>query len=288
MGLTNSLFRKIKSYLIEDGLSEDEASKVAGKAVQDRQECSIEKLPNTAYPAGQSGADGNCAALGNGLSMVQPIHLRQDRCRNVKITCNKSQQLKYREFDGKCNNLEYPLYGAASTAFIRAIKRTSWNPKSVKQNHEKLNFFRACNQRNENQAPKFLPSPRLVSTSVHKAATDISDLSLTHMVTQMAQFLDHDIAFTPEEETPMDCCLEKNRNKINCFNVDIPSNDPFYSTLKPPVTCMSLHISTRFCEQNKDIDGRYLSLYVLTYKILYYIGTYKSSYLLLFRSWRAI
>ena len=283
MGLTNSLFRKIKSYLIEDGLSEDEASKVAGKAVQDRQE-SIVKSPNFAYPAGQSGADGNGPR--SGLSMVTPIHLREDRCRNETITCNKA--LYYREFDGKCNNLEYPLYGAASTAFIRAIKRTSWNPKSVKQNHEKLNFFRACNRRNENQAPKFLPSPRLVSTSVHKAASDISDLSITHMVTQMAQFLDHDITLTPEEETPMDCCLEKNRNNNNCFNVDIPSNDPFYSTLKPPVTCMSLHISTRFCEQNKDIDGRYLSLYVLTYKILYYIGTYKSSYLLLFRSWRAI
>ena len=120
MGLTNSLFRKIKSYLIEDGLSEDEASKVAGKAVQDRQE-SIVKSPNFAYPAGQSGADGNGPR--SGLSMVTPIHLREDRCRNETITCNKA--LYYREFDGKCNNLEYPLYGAASTAFIRAIKRTN-------------------------------------------------------------------------------------------------------------------------------------------------------------------
>ena len=115
--------------------------------------------------------------------------------------------LPYREFDGKCNNLEYPLYGAASTAFIRAIKRTSWNPKSVKQNHEKLSIFRACNPRKENQAPNFLPSPRLVSTSVHKGIKDISDLSLTHMVTQMAQFLDHDIALTPEEETPMELMI---------------------------------------------------------------------------------
>ena len=282
MGLTNSLFRKIKRYLIEDGLSEDEASNVAGKAVQDRQE-SIVKDPNTAYPAGQSGADSNGA--GSGLSMVPPVRLREDRCRKVSIKCNNSP---YRQTDGKCNNLEYPLYGAASTAFIRAIKRTRWDPKSIKQNHEKLNYYRACNQRKVNEPPKFLPSPRLVSTSVHKAAVDINDLSLTHMVTQMAQFIDHDITLTPEEVIPMNCCLEKYRNHNNCFNVDIPSNDPFYSTLKPPETCMSLHISTRFCEQNKDIDGRYLSLYVSTNKILYYIGTYKSSYLLLCRSWRAI
>ena len=281
MGLTNSLFRKVKQYLIEDGLSEDEATQVAGKAVQDRKE-SI-----ALYPAGQSGADGSA------LSRVPGTHMRQPMCKKEKNKCNNlsKYQLTYRQIDGQCNNLKYPLYGAASTAFIRAIKKTSWSPKSIKQNHEKLEYYRACNQRKVNEPPKFLPSPRLVSTSVHKAAVDINDLFLTHMVTQMAQFIDHDITLTPEEVIPMNCCLDKHKSHSNCFNIDIPKNDPFYSTLKPPVTCMSFHISTRFCEHNKEIDGRYLSLYLPTNNMAtqyYTIGTYKSSYLLLCRAWRAI
>ena len=287
MGLRNRLFNKIKSSLLGEGLSETEAIQLTRKTVEDRKESGV-------YPGGH-----NLEADNQGEDIVSNIpgtHMRDDRCKALsRSACTSVASSPYRQIDGKCNNLEYPLYGAASTAFIRAIKRTGWKPKSVKQNHEKMSIVRECNQRKENEPPKFLPSPRLVSTSVHKAATDISDRSLTHMVTQMAQFLDHDIALTPEEENPMNCCDATHKNHDNCFNVDIPSNDPFYSNLKTPVTCMSFHISTRFCEHNEDIDGRYLSLYLCSHlqhgtnkTPIYTIGTCKSSYLLLCRTWRAI
>ena len=244
MGLRNKLFRKIKNGLLEEGLPESEALKLARKAVEDRTDTVV--LKSEAFPAGQSGADGV------GLSKVPGTHLRMDRCdKNLVINCNKKSF--YREIDGKCNNLQNPLFGVASTPLIRAVKRTTWKSKPIKQNLKKLGFFRPCKPRKNNEAPEFLPSGRLVSTTIHKA-TDISDQFLTHMVTQMAQFIDHDITLTTEEETPQDCC--KYKNDDNCFTIKIPLDDPFYSTRKTAVTCLSFHTSTKFCEQNKDIAGR--------------------------------
>ena len=246
MGLRNKLFRKIKSSLIEDGLSETEAMQLARKTVEDRTDSLV------AYPAGQSGSDN--AGESKGLSQVPGTHLRDDMCKKNPISgvlCVDDSP--YRQIDGKCNNLKYPLYGVASTPFFRKVKRTTWKAKSVSQNLKKLEFFRECKPRNKSQAPKFLPSARLVSTTIHKA-TDISDQFLTHMVTQMAQFIDHDITLTTEEETPQDCC--KYKNDDNCFTIKIPLDDPFYSTRKTAVTCLSFHTSTKFCEQNKDIAGR--------------------------------
>ena len=252
MGLRNKLFRKIKSSLIEDGLSETEAMQLARKTVEDRQESLA-----VAYPAGQSGSDN--AGESKGLSKVPGTHLRNDICstkKNSEITC--IDDTPYRQIDGKCNNLQKPLYGVASTPFIRATLKSkpikaTWQSKPIKQNLEKLSAERPCFPREKSQPPEFLPSARLVSTTIHKD-TDISDQSLTHMVTQMAQFIDHDITLTTEEETPQDCC--KYKNDDNCFTIKIPLDDPFYSTRKTAVTCLSFHTSTKFCEQNKDIAGR--------------------------------
>ena len=244
MGLRNKLFRKIKNSLLEEGLPETEVLKLARKAVEDRTDTVV--LKSEAFPAGQSGADGV------GLSKVPGTHLRMDRCdKDLVIKCNKNSL--YREIDGKCNNLQYPLYGVASTPFIRAVKGTPWNSKPIKQNLKKLPFFRPCIPRKKSQAPEFLPSARLVSTTIHKA-TDISDQFLTHMVTQFAQFLDHDITLTPEEEHPNNCCGKKDDE--NCFTIAIPSDDSFYSTIKKPQDCLSFHRSTQFCEHISDIEGK--------------------------------
>ena len=129
MGLRNKLFRKIKSGLLEDGLSETEALQLARKAVENRTD-TIVLVKSEAFPAGQSGADGV------GLSKVPGFHLRNDRCKKIEIKdfkCNPNSF--YRQIDGKCNNLRYPLYGVASTPFIRTVKLGIQRPsnKTLKQ-----------------------------------------------------------------------------------------------------------------------------------------------------------
>ena len=294
MGLRNRLFNKIKSSLLVEGLSETEAIQLTRKTVEDRKESGV-------YPGGYNvEADNQGEGIG-GLNNIPGTHMREDRCEALPSSaCRSVASSPYRQIDGRCNNLRYPLYGAQTTPFSRAVPRNNWKTpaRRITQRVKKLEKApgEKCRPRKKGQDPKDLPSPRLVSTSVHKADTDISDRSLTHMVTQMAQFIDHDITLTPEEVIPMNCCLDKHKSHSNCFNIDIPKNDPFYSTLKPPVTCMSFHISTRFCEQNKDIDGRYLSLYLCSHlqhetnktpTILLILLTNPLIYYF-YRTWRAI
>ena len=72
--------------------------------------------------------------------------------------------------------------------------------------------------------------------SVHSAA-------VTHMVTQLGQFLDHDITLTPEEEEH-DCCAQPDTD--NCFPIALPLDDSFYSLHSQ--TCLEFTRSTAYCE----------------------------------------
>jgi len=69
---------------------------------------------------------------------------------------------------------------------------------------------------------------------------------VTHMVTQLGQFLDHDITLTPEEEAD-DCC--QHPEEESCFPIALPQNDPFYATISTPQTCLEFSRSTAFCEE---------------------------------------
>ena len=66
------------------------------------------------------------------------------------------------------------------------------------------------------------------------------------MVMQWGQFLDHDITLTPENDVECECGGEEN-NDDECFQIPIPTNDPFYSTLPSPPTCLHFSRSTAFC-----------------------------------------
>ena len=71
------------------------------------------------------------------------------------------------------------------------------------------------------------------------------------MVTQMGQFLDHDITLTPETHAE-DCC-ESAEDDENCFPLNIPIVDPFYSSRSDgAVHCLEFTRSTAFCEEDED------------------------------------
>ena len=71
------------------------------------------------------------------------------------------------------------------------------------------------------------------------------------MVTQWGQFLDHDITLTPETHAE-DCC-EHAEDDENCFPINVPSVDPFYSSrLTGAVRCLEFTRSTAFCEEDHE------------------------------------
>ena len=97
-----------------------------------------------------------------------------------------------------------------------------------------------------------LPSARTISHLFH-TDIDVDSPEVTHMVTQWGQFLDHDITATPEFHEPDDCCAEPDREE--CINISVGDGlDSFYNPLG--VTCLSLHRSEPFCEENEPTKTR--------------------------------
>ena len=71
------------------------------------------------------------------------------------------------------------------------------------------------------------------------------------MFTQMGQFIDHDITFTPVHEGGQ-CC---STGGAECFNIAIPAGDDFFTNEAVPAqTCIDFHRSTALCESL--ISGR--------------------------------
>ena len=62
---------------------------------------------------------------------------------------------------------------------------------------------------------------------------------------QWGQFLDHDITLTPEND--IHCTCDGNDNDEECFPIQIPNNDPFYSSLNSPPKCLHFTRSSAFC-----------------------------------------
>ncbi|KAL1438786.1 hypothetical protein MTO96_047715 [Rhipicephalus appendiculatus] len=94
-----------------------------------------------------------------------------------------------------------------------------------------------------------LPNARRISFTVHPNVSNPAT-TITHMVMQLGQFIDHDFALAPLMPDPgeivdlgnpnnvIDCCSPGRRNASNCFSFDIPSDDPFYARFNQ--TCMNL------------------------------------------------
>ena len=86
-----------------------------------------------------------------------------------------------------------------------------------------------------------LPSPRLLSINLVPDVDAPSELD-THNLMQWGQFVDHDITHTPlyrlsnPESSGIQCCLPDGSGPISklsfhpeCFPIEIPDNDPFFS-----------------------------------------------------------
>ena len=90
-----------------------------------------------------------------------------------------------------------------------------------------------------------LPSPRAISTMVHRESSDDTP-PFTMMVMQWGQYLDHDLTSTPQtrgfNNSIVKCCSPDGKPKSedlqhpDCAPIQIPPNDPFYT--QHNVTCM--------------------------------------------------
>ena len=92
-----------------------------------------------------------------------------------------------------------------------------------------------------------MPKPRQVSIVISKDENN-KDTHLSNMAVFFGQFMDHDISLSPEHEATGNCCDKPengNQKDSECMEIELPSDDPFYSPLKQ--TCIHLTRSLPHC-----------------------------------------
>ena len=96
--------------------------------------------------------------------------------------CNATSP--YRTSSGCCNNVVNEDYGMANRAFTRLMP---------------AEYADAISLPRGGVNPSTLPSPRHVSSAVHRVRETESKPPVSVMLMQFGQFLDHDITLTPEQ-----------------------------------------------------------------------------------------
>ncbi|XP_052245644.1 peroxidase-like [Dreissena polymorpha] len=125
---------------------------------------------------------------------------------------------RFRTLDGSCNNLANPNLGKSFTAQTRIVPNAYSDGLGSPRSH-------GCDN-----VP--LPGPREVSNMMHAADTEmLFEQHLTGMVMQVGQFLAHDLILTEmfkrPNQDPLKCC-DADISNVNCFNIRLPANDPFF------------------------------------------------------------
>lgn len=127
---------------------------------------------------------------------------------------------KYRSIDGSCNNFRHPTWGSSYTGFRRILQPIYENGFSMPVGWERGRRYHGY--------PK--PAARLISTTLISTHSVTSDESITHMVMQWGQFLDHDLdhalpSVSSESWDGIDC-KKSCDHAAPCFPMEVPPGDP--------------------------------------------------------------
>ncbi|XP_053676616.1 peroxidase-like [Anopheles nili] len=141
----------------------------------------------------------------------------------------------YRSFDGTCNNLLNPSWGAANTPFVRIL-----NPK-YGDGKSSPSLAKDGSQ---------LPNARLLSVEVFKEGVQNSpEFSLVNM--QFGQIVAHDMALTRGVRDPVTCCangrLQPNRG-ARCFAIPVSSDDVMFTSRG--IDCLNMIRTLNTCDLN--------------------------------------
>ncbi|KAM4040370.1 thyroid peroxidase [Anomaloglossus baeobatrachus] len=149
---------------------------------------------------------------------------------------NTCQDLKYRLITGACNNRNHPSWGASNTVLSRWLPSQYEDgitePKGWNTDFLYINFS--------------LPPVREVTNKIiHASNKAVQEDSLySHIIIEWGQYIDHDMAFTPQSIKKVKSmwgsdCHCANENQKTCFPIMTSMNDsisqsgciPFYRSL---------------------------------------------------------
>ncbi|CAK1579402.1 unnamed protein product [Parnassius mnemosyne] len=141
---------------------------------------------------------------------------RQLSCRSTPTTCKKDP---YRSFDGTCNNLENPSWGAAIEPFAELVNN---------------NYADGVHQFPETSENEQLPNPRAISLLVFPSK-NITDFKWNLNTMQWGQIIAHDMSLSDRTtllyNNPVTCCdsegqlTSDSEKNPSCVPIIIPEKD---------------------------------------------------------------
>ncbi|XP_019851140.1 PREDICTED: lactoperoxidase-like [Amphimedon queenslandica] len=160
----------------------------------------------------------------NSSDMEAILNATVCRQATMQYNCLDESVLRYRTINGTCNNLFFPLNGAANMAFARMLPAVYEDGISQPLGYTQARAGKAF------EGP--WPSPRYISWHLVKDLDHTNSRGLTHMFMAWGQFLDHDLDLAPvfEDEVTgeeLECgCNYTNR----CFPIPVRHDDPVFGT----------------------------------------------------------
>ena len=159
--------------------------------------------------------------------------------------CTDYKVLRYRTYDGTCNNFFYPLYGAALTPFLRVIPAEYEDGISTPVGQSQA-------LAGNHTSPPW-PSARHISWKVIRSNTTspggeeegavVLGAGITHMVMQWGQFLDHDLDLSPVFDEECGC-----NHTRKCFPIHVHENDTTFGATSSNVGhCLTFSRSLPTC-----------------------------------------
>ena len=155
-----------------------------------------------------------------------------------KFDCSRPEVLSFRTYDGTCNNLFYPLNGAALTAFPRFL------PALYEDDISSPVGLQQAVDGHPTSSP--WPSPRYLSwrLGAEIPVPRTPTTGITHMVMQWGQFLDHDVDLSPVFDVECGCNYTK-----TCTPIIVAENDDVFGIESSNGgTCLSFSRSIPACQ----------------------------------------
>ena len=162
-----------------------------------------------------------------------------------KYNCLDYRILRYRTINGTCNNLFFPLNGAANMAFARMLPAHYEDKISQPLGYKQARFG------NPFTGP--WPSPRYVSWNLVNDLDHSSD-KMSHMFMSWGQFLDHDLDLAPvfDDEDGEDFECDCNFTS-KCLPIQVHPKDPVFGEKSSHMgECLPLTRSIPVCK-SRDI-----------------------------------
>ncbi|CAI4233067.1 unnamed protein product [Auanema sp. JU1783] len=155
------------------------------------------------------------------LSGCQTGQVLKDHCTDMCF------HKKYRTYDGQCNNLENPAWGASSMPLLRHLPPIYENGFNTPVGWEKGRLYRGYP----------MPNAREVSRTVISTKDITPHSHLSAFVFQWGQWIDHDLTFTAialarQSYSSGAICNRTCENIDPCFNIQLSPDDPKLKTGK--------------------------------------------------------